>query len=1006
MKYPKCNIRKDCDLVTHLIKCSSDNIFDEDTFVCERCASNLYIDEDPIKIPNLEIILDCLNLAEYNLTQIDSFKEAHNLDKLWKKLLPELEALIISNIELKDDLEITITENNWRKIPSIHIQSKNLLSSVLNSKLYKEYCRQSNYMKFCDQEAKKKPKRLSKLQPEESKLSIDKSEHEKVLKELQETRNLCLQKDEIITQKQDEIQQKDNHIEEKSKEIMENFIQIKNFSHQASEEQKYIKLKEEKILQQKAQIDKLLKNQEQINTANLEQTQSEKDQEIKEFKLRLSELEKKDKIQQNIISQLQKKVTDHQAPKKLETKDDYLDAYAEGFKTFLKALKVPLNLEIPGIGDVKAQAELLKNISKISTQDQRVKLAPFLAMKYEDMCNPKGEIQPNVNPAVIGRSFQERESNKSTPKCSAKDFQDNLQNPAAGSHKNISESETEIEPNTLIPVTPDLASSIATPPTSESPIKLQLKPLLLKSPLPTTALHKLLQQCSTSDQRADFVSTILTQAIEEDTNQSNLQGKECRVASYASLLVKLKNKEAQDIRKQLQEGVQVKNFNMKNGDGPLKEEVYKQSKVLFLEVARELVIKRNMKDKRKEIIEEYKCKLFNYLKLKGELYMNGFCGVDIQISILKALLGQGNDEFALKATGFTIEGACILLQIIGTKLRKRFSCIGQNGENQQEKRKLKKVKKTYNEIIKTLKNLKKREYMNTRIGNLIEEALSVKIEELPTNNQKKENRAVIEEKKEPSQKSVSETSKECTSQLLAKKEKSVAFNYLNMDSAFPPLSSSVKQSKIQPSEPKTSQNSSHLSDNEFVSFFKLTKNNLAESPKGNSKSIQLEALLDKLILSEDIHLVNFPNFLNLLCKDNSITKEDIEAALASFWNKIRISKHDFPKLIGTFVGLLYSIFVDKKIADFHRFMAGVDYNAVQDDQGIDSFDVYFKIFGTFLHLIQLTLGDKKLTHYYNHFQIKEACLKLKSLPHRKEIFKELADQGISEKVIILIDVKS
>ncbi|CAI2362458.1 unnamed protein product [Moneuplotes crassus] len=388
MKYPKCNIRKDCDLVTHLIKCSSDNIFDEDTFVCERCASNLYIDEDTIKIPNLEIILDCLNLAEYNLTQIDSFKEAHNLDKLWKKLLPELEALIISNIELKDDLEITITENNWRKIPSIHIQSKNLLSSVLNSKLYKEYCRQSNYMKFCDQEAKKKPKRLSKLQPEESKLSIDKSEHEKVLKELKETKNLCLQKDELITQKQDEIQQKDKHIEEKSKEIMDKFTQIKNYSHRASEEEKNIKVKEEKILQQKAQIDKLQKDKEQAIAKNVKQAQTEKDQEIKDFKLRVSELEKKEKIQQNIISQLQKKATEHQA-------------------------LIPPILRSSPLGNATPQ-----NNQKLIPTAKSFKPSKSISFKDHKLCRPKGEMQTNINPLVIGRPSQEKELKQTNSEAS------------------------------------------------------------------------------------------------------------------------------------------------------------------------------------------------------------------------------------------------------------------------------------------------------------------------------------------------------------------------------------------------------------------------------------------------------------------------------------------------------------------------------------------------------------------------------------------------------------
>ncbi|CAI2362457.1 unnamed protein product [Moneuplotes crassus] len=436
------------------------------------------------------------------------------------------------------------------------------------------------------------------------------------------------------------------------------------------------------------------------------------------------------------------------------------------------------------------------------------------------------------------------------------------------------------------------------------------------------------------------------------------------MATYADLLTRLKNKEDKDLRKQAQKKLQGEGVNKKIGSGPFKEEVYKQSKALLFELAKELVVDKKMKDKRKEIIEEYKRKLFNYLKLKGELYMNGFCGVNIQIIILQTLLGQGSDEFAVKATGFTIEGACILLQVIGTKFHKRFSQISKNGEKEHDKKQTKGINTGYKEIIKTLKNLKNGEFLNTRIGDLIEETLNQKNEELSTSNQKKESKADIEEKKESSQKSVSKASKECPSQSLAKKEKSVAFKYENMDSAFLFLSSSIDQSEIQQLEANTSLNLSYISDGELNSLFKAVNGNLAECPN------------------------------------------DIEVALAFFWNTIHVSNHDFPRFIGLFGGLLYSLFVDKKIADFHKFMAGVDYKAVQEDQGIDSFDVYFKVFATFLYVIQQELGDKKLTHCYDDFKIKEACLKLKSFPHSKEIFKELADEGIPEKIITLIDVKS
>eukprot|EP00344_Euplotes_crassus_P010224 CAMPEP_0197016944 /NCGR_PEP_ID=MMETSP1380-20130617/79260_1 /TAXON_ID=5936 /ORGANISM="Euplotes crassus, Strain CT5" /LENGTH=534 /DNA_ID=CAMNT_0042443975 /DNA_START=113 /DNA_END=1714 /DNA_ORIENTATION=+ len=107
-----------------------------------------YSDQDSEPIPDIDVITESLNLADYNVRKIEFFKIEHGLDQAWHTVLPQLEGFKTTCDELKEQLKVIKKSNHWEHLVDIHFEIKDVINSLFNSGLMKNYTKQLHCAEF------------------------------------------------------------------------------------------------------------------------------------------------------------------------------------------------------------------------------------------------------------------------------------------------------------------------------------------------------------------------------------------------------------------------------------------------------------------------------------------------------------------------------------------------------------------------------------------------------------------------------------------------------------------------------------------------------------------------------------------------------------------------------------------------------------------------------------------------------------------------------------------
>ncbi|CAI2382577.1 unnamed protein product [Moneuplotes crassus] len=964
MRFPKCETRDDCGVVEYVVKSTPDSVFDEDTFVCKRCALNLYIDEETIKIPDFETILDCLNFSEYSLTQIDTFKEAHNLDKFWKKLLPNLEEFTINNIQLKDDLETAKAENNWQKIPYIHIQAKELLSSILNSELFIEYTRQSIYMKFCDQEAKKKPKESFKAPSEESKINIDKSEHDKVLEKLQEARKLCQQKDEQLCNREAELVKRSEDIKEKEKLISMKDDEMKQLHELAQKEMTEIKHEDSKS---QAQI---LKSSQPQNKDETSAAHNENLTKIKELTDKIKQLEMRDKIQQDLIEQLSISPAGSIAP-----------ADSNSGSNLNNESSFPVPKQVANRKDSQTSDELdvskiIQKLKDIKKSQGKFGIDDFFKLKDMDMCKPDGEKAIYVNFEAASWQFGERKIEE-------------IQN-----RTGLLTVERKYARGNTLPSMEDPSLSILSQPKSCTDTSSTIEALdfslicfkrrisqILETLNPSNINQniiecvKALEECSDNDARKTLFQTIFSKAIYNKSNTS----------TYAYMLKYLKQvlcnkpikKNAKKKKQEEEKKIEPEIIVIKN---PITKQIFAEDlQNVYGTYLHRVTKPLTNKQKRNPIyIAKYKEELFAYLELMSELYHNDMTGPMRQMIILKKLLHYEKSRQKCVATDLDLQSACYLLCKVGTKLDSKHQML-KDGKTVKPGSSAMKFQETFEDLLAILLNYKNDKAF-TNIGKLIEQTLELRKTGWVVNDTRELREPLASILNNNSQRDHTEQDNlEVEEEIEAENSLSISINDDD---------ESVKQKLI----------------GHFIEFSQINYCDLdiflSLRDRYCGREI-LEFLLDKLYYQK-VDYQQFTHYFYRLHKGYIFNKKEIIEALTSFWKKIPDIGTKIPNIGMLFSNLLYFIIIDKKLITFDQMQIEIELD--EDGVPLKLVNFYFKTLAAFLKIIQLNLNDKRLAYYYEEFKIEEICKELKPYVVEKDMVNELELDKIPKLIIDMLNV--
>ncbi|CAI2381667.1 unnamed protein product [Moneuplotes crassus] len=961
-----------------MIKGSSDSIFDEDIFVCERCAINLYVDKDSIEITDVETILDWLNLSENNLAKIDNFRESHSLDGLWKKMLPDLEAYTIKSIELKDDLETAENTNDWEKIPKIQIQSKMLLSSIFKSKLYKEYIKQINYMKFCDLEAKKKLIKSSYKPLEKSKDINEKSKNYKIVEQSQEAKNFCQKKEDLIFQKDAEIKKRDQLTEEKAKMITKKGSQIKNHQQTNDQKKQTIEQKEQQIYQQDCQMDKLanerfmftipshtLSNQK----SNLEQEHSKKDQNIKELQKKLDDLEKKDKIQQNIIEQLQKMTTQQKEEKDRDSTHEHQKDSFES-KNTSKLLKDQENNKVGNMEKVLEQQlaickdtqALIDTLSTSNKKNQKFPLKEFMLMKDTEVCDSKGVTQTNVDLSIIKRTVKEEKERK----LKIEPNEENLSEKTQCESKPESTSMSVTSMDSISKSSPNADESQVVSPALAESIKKRVIDILIDIPSKIQERHRrgldaILKELSSTSQRRVFINAILAKAIEE-------KGRE---ELYGSVCCGLRIRESNRIQEMKKQHSPESDAHLQQWN--FKEELYQEIQLIFIKILKDLpqdvesTIKQSKSTQNSPNNKPDYSPLFSYLKLEGKLYRCSFFHAYFEIETLLVLLGNEMYHCKLETNDTTIRAACLFLQDIGPTLDEEISSNLKDDASERLKSAFLKVHKIYLQLLAIIESYKTRNDITSESKQLITVTL-----ELKKSGWKEESTSAPSPQKTSSPDELKPLSSEFGF------DSPVAFHTVLMNVYI----NWVNDSKCNPY---------------FLATFK-------NSPYGEQI---LFFYLKSIYFLKNEEYVHFPDYFHILYKNNIFSVEDVENGFASFFQALPQLSIKLFKLDNHIWDLLYFIFIFCKIGDFEKVLKKTNFEQISKTKNaFGCIDIFFEIFAKFLHKIQLNHDEKTMLHCYTSSSIKQYCSVLKPLIQHPHLFNNLLLQGIPLKIISLINISS
>ncbi|CAI2382036.1 unnamed protein product [Moneuplotes crassus] len=957
MDLPKCEIRNDCGDITYLIKSSPDSILDEDIFVCKKCAMSLYVQEKSIEIADAETILDCLNFSEHNIAKIDNFKESYNFEELWKKMLPDLEAFTIKSIELKDELETADIINDWKKMVDIQIQARLLLESILNSKLYKEYIRQTNYMNFRDQEAKKKPKKSLHKNTEKSKSTTKISEHIKVREQLQEENKLFQQSD-LQTMHKDHI------FSQNPTTIVEKDSQPASFHQEIEHEKKDIGQQQD-IIQQVPGISSLENDKARLNNTNktlnndkshLEKKYTKKSQDIKELQQELDSLNKKGKKKHHNITKLQEQTTPLEERKEDELQGILMKTHPKDSENNTGEEKISES-EKAGLKN-----KVNETNSKSCIKEEIDPLEETISMKDTDLEGSKGEILNNVDSSA-------------TEKPSIKTFCTQPKKKKKGKQKYCRKGQACVNNKILPQTVPIQQNSSKTESNFKdlqtnsrlelvTAIKKRVTDILNNENTPefsgtvVRGLCKLLKELRCTNQRRVFIKTIITCAIKEKKKDKEIM--------YACLLRKLSEEDNNGTQEPKPNSV-LKSLPHKIN---FTEELLEEIRLLFIDILKQSTSDEETTNKQKEDIGKdsenvyLRSSLLKYLKLESELFKLNVFLPNLQVEILQTLIGNYTIELDFTENEFTIEAACLFLRDVGPKLDQTFAASAKDGDKEFLPLD---CRWGYNEALDILYSYQVRQDLSPSLRNYIMMILDMRA--------------------------------------------------TGWGTGLPPQASSQdhldrKKAKNLPSEFKCdhpyalrmllmtvfmSWHESCICNKDFLGTFK-------NSPYGATiLTIYLESVYYLRKEAYDC----FVTFFYILYEQHIISDEDIESGLVSFFKRLPRFEAGLPHLSDPLSDLLYFIFISRGIGDFGTVLTKTEFDKIiiskEENKGID---IFFEIFASLLFKIHQFLGLDIMKTFYSKSNLETACKLLHPHIHYTHLFSDLSNQSIPSTIIELLDLPS
>ncbi|CAI2386189.1 unnamed protein product [Moneuplotes crassus] len=364
MKLPKCPLKKSCKTISYMIKSTPSNNLKSDIFVCSRCANSVFVKEEVTQIPAEEEILECLSQVEFYLVRIDQFEQGQG-GFLWRmkkgeRVGEKLEEYFEEHRLIKAHLFTATNTEDYSSLPYIHIESKHLLNTILESEIFKEYNHQKEFMKFRDftdnlidpswsmdltkeREDLTSPDHPSKTRitsisltassklHQASKAFINQqicnlrdyiltTEHSRVISKLADTKKLVKSQAEQISAKDLEIEDQKRKLTEKDQEIkhiqsklLTTESQLAQISSILQQEQHKNELNERIIQEQKEEIERVLHEKKaceevvqkiQMENKEVEKAKSMKVVEIEKLETIMKEMEDEGKRRETIISTL------------------------------------------------------------------------------------------------------------------------------------------------------------------------------------------------------------------------------------------------------------------------------------------------------------------------------------------------------------------------------------------------------------------------------------------------------------------------------------------------------------------------------------------------------------------------------------------------------------------------------------------------------------------------------------------------------------------------------
>jgi hypothetical protein len=439
----------------------------------------------------------------------------------------------------------------------------------------------------------------------------------------------------------------------------------------------------------------------------------------------------------------------------------------------------------------------------------------------------------------------------------------------------------------------------------------------------------------------------------------------------------------------------------------------------------------------------YKRRLFGNLKFIAELFKKKIVSRPVPLYVLSHLLGIYGDEGSYN--DFTIEGACTFVAKVGSKLDKQKSGSSpRKGDTSSKSNDNSK----FDAVIDKLLEFQFDDKVDTRIQFIIKNTLSMRElgwkdkdnEDGPkTKSQiKKEHMAGLQggdDYEEPRyQKNKSQSFKKKSKPYHSDKNvpydnrpDSFALKMGKMTSTTSVISEATEDMETPKApaknySPREIEHHDHesLKDklignfSEWQNTNKLETSLFVEMSKHLPGSTMINYMLIKLYDKGADEVTKFNEFFMLLHNsklkpDNAAShnkghsgqlfgKKEIEEGISKFFLIIPNIESDLPKLAEQFTELLYFIFIDKNLADFSKVEIKLesDDELEEDEEPIYMIDIYVKVLAAFLTKVESRLGDSKLEHFYEHYNIAATIDTLR--PHVMGDYTD-DDTTISESVL-------